>query len=671
MDFRLRPDGRHAPICRSLEEYLSYYEARGENWERQMLLKADYLSGSKSLFEKFIDYLTPFIYPSASSNSPNDQILQMKSDIERKNNERENIKLLSGGIRDIEFAIQALQLINGGKIKEIRSSNTLNALKLLYKARLLDRNEKLILTNAYIFYRQLEHYLQLMNDRQTHVIPEEGELLEKLSYYMRFHSIKKFKQQIIDTREQVRKIYDSILIGDEITESKNNILDRIKFKDIIRAGNDIQFLRDGRGITGNRTFDAKSIESFLKIERDIIEYLIKSTEPDKVLSNFVRVIKKSSFPSIWYSELLDKTFLKYLLNVCEYSQYSVDLFAEDEGLRDFLLSRKVFMKIPKNELSNLETKFLLFYFSVQITVGFVDPVTASQNLSDVIKSKLNRIIKNYSDQFEWNKDYFVAVLGSLGSSTITFYSDFDILFIVRNTKNYLDIEKGFQELLSVIKSKLYPFTIDCRLRPEGESSQLVWDVKNANEYFNKRARVWEYQAVTKLNFITGNKRLFNSFTKLVIMSSAKFDKNEIRMETIKMRNKLLVKRSAGLIDFYDVKKNAGTLNDIDFTIQYFIICDLELFSQSVGTPMVNSFELLSKKLKKRDIKILNDAFVFFKSIEMYNQLINNVSVSKIDLAGEKTNIFSEKISSGNVRDFKSMLKRYSSEVKNLYLQTIN
>jgi len=671
IDFRLRPDGRNAPICGSMKEYLNYYENRGENWERQMLLKAGYLAGSKSLYKKFIKYLTPFIYPSILSCSPREQILKMKNDIERKNSEQENIKLLPGGIRDIEFAVQALQLLNGGKIHEIRDGNTLNVIKQLYDSALLAKDEETILTEAYLFYRRIEHYLQLMNDRQTHIIPEEGELLEKMSYYLGFKSSKTFKEFVTSTRKEIRTIYNSILMDDESSLAKANQTKKIKFKDRIRANNDLQFLTDGKGITGSRTFDSKSIESFNKIELSLIDYLATSSDPDKELSNFVRIIKQSAFSSIWYNELIDKTFFNYLMTICEYSQYSIDLVAENKSMRDFLLNRKVFMKIPDNELSGMETGFILFYFSVQIIIGFIDPVNASHKLSAVISSKMNAIINNYSNQFDWEKDYFVASFGSLGSSTLTFYSDFDIVFIARNTVKHQNIDKQFQELLSILKSKLNPFTIDCRLRPEGESSQLVWDIKSANEYFKNRARVWEYQALTKISFVSGNKHLFNSFTKSAIASGERFGKDEIKQELIKMRNKIAVKLRAGMIDSFDFKKSEGALNDIDFSLQYYFLNDTDLFTRSVGTSMIDKFELLREKIVKRDLSLLIEGFKFYKSVEIFNQLIFNVSVSKVYLDDNKTKTISAIMKLGTIKEFKSALKTHSSNVKSIYSKIIN
>jgi len=324
-----------------------------------MLIKLNYLGGSKALYKKFTDFLTPFIYPSTLSVSPKKQIIKMKESIERRNTDEDNIKLIYGGIRDIEFSIQALQLLNGGKIKTVRNGNTLLAIEELRNNKLLSDKEVKTFSNAYIFYRKIEHYLQLTNNRQTHVIPEDGELLEKMSCFLGYKSSKEFKQQVVDNRNNVRKIYRSILSEEEIQSDANDALTDIIFEDKIRANNDLQYLREGKGITGTRTFDSKSIEGFRKIESHVYDYLKSSVYPDKTLSNFVRIIKGADFPSIWYSELTDKTFCEFLMRVCEFSQFSINLFAEDKELRELLLSRKVFTKIPIGELSLFNIKTIL------------------------------------------------------------------------------------------------------------------------------------------------------------------------------------------------------------------------------------------------------------------------------------------------------------------------
>jgi glutamate-ammonia-ligase adenylyltransferase len=111
IDLRLRPDGRNSPLCRTLTDYLIYFESKGEDWERQMLIKASFTGGSKDLFNRFISYLQPFIYPLSFSVSPKEQIARLKSNIEKNLQNDENIKLSPGGIRDIEFSVDRKSVV--------------------------------------------------------------------------------------------------------------------------------------------------------------------------------------------------------------------------------------------------------------------------------------------------------------------------------------------------------------------------------------------------------------------------------------------------------------------------------------------------------------------------------------------------------------------------------
>ncbi|UCH66530.1 MAG: hypothetical protein JSW63_05225 [Ignavibacterium sp.] len=672
IDFRLRPDGKTSPLCRSMQEYLDYYESRGEDWERQMLIKAAFLSGSSSLYNKFINYLLPFIFPSSFSVSPKKQILTMKENIERQINEEENIKLSYGGIRDIEFSVQALQLLNGGRNKNIRSGNTLSAIEALRKEDYIIKDEAETLTSAYIFYRQIEHYLQLMNNRQTHLIPSEGELLEKLSAYLGFKDVNSFNKNVTTTRNDVRNIYDSIFIEDDESYLISYDLDEIAFEDKIKALRELQFLKEGKGIIGNKTFDSKSINGFLQVERMFIDYLKSSESPDRILSNFVRVIKQTDLPSIWYSELRDETFFNLFIDLCEYSQYSVDLFAEDNELREFILNKKVFIKIPIKELTEYKLKYTLLYLSAQLTVGLLNTVNVSEILSIVIHSKINNLFEEYSQKKKWNKDYFVATMGSLGSSTINFYSDVDLLFIVRDLKKHDRIESHFQEVLALLRQNLKPFSVDCRLRPEGESSQLVWDIEDSKAYFMKRARAWEFQALTKISFVCGNKRLFNSFTRAASSNVSRFSSKQISNELKEMHKKITESTITASVDLFNIKKNRGGLIDIEFIIQSILLNNAELFNESLGKPFREQIELSSgKKLKAIEKKELLESFDLLKSIQLYNQTILNITSSKLLLDDAKLRLFVSKMNYENSKRLKDELKLQTSNVRKVFSKILN
>jgi glutamate-ammonia-ligase adenylyltransferase len=216
----------------------------------------------------------------------------------------------------------------------LKTGHTLTALQKLKQENLLTKEEEETLRTAYIFYRNVEHFLQLMNNAQTHTIPESGEIAEKLSFYFGFRDLNKFKEKIKEYREKVRTIFNSVVGEGKTISQQNKNFEQIKFNNPQRALSDIKFLREGKGLTVSRKFDKKSLDSFRKIEENIFEYLITSFDPDLCLSNFVRVIKQANFPSIWYDEFTDKNFLTIFLTLCESSQMVIDLFAEDKILRE-------------------------------------------------------------------------------------------------------------------------------------------------------------------------------------------------------------------------------------------------------------------------------------------------------------------------------------------------
>ncbi len=614
VDFRLRPDGRNSPLCRTITDYTLYYESRGEDWERQMLLKAGFVGGSKDLYNKFIKYLQPFIYPLGFSVSPTEQIAKLKSNIEKNLGNDENIKLSPGGIRDIEFSIQALQLLNGGKINEIRTGNTLEAIRLLNIHKLLGIGETEILTNSYILFRKIEHFLQLMNDKQTHLIPGPGELLEKLAFWMGYTSANEFRLDVAARQSEVKKIFNSIM-GE--TEKKDTLLDELKFSNPQRAESDLLFLREGKGILGQRQFDKKSIESFQNIEPFLLDYLGTCFRPDKVLQNFVRVIKNISFPSQWYREFSDKVFFRLFLDLCGMNQKTIDLFAEDSELSEHFISKGLNDKPVNDSFLFYSMKKLLYVLSALFTSEKIDSVMTGKLLTQSINNNIQIISdKLLSD----NKGYIIAGMGSFGSGEMNFSSDVDLIFIVNNIHEFPESQKKFQNLLMEIKRKFKPMEVDCRLRPEGKSSQLVWDFKAYEQYLLSRARVWELQSLCKLKFISGDKKLFNRFVKVIITRLKEGDPESIKKEIKEMRRKLSPSGTMDHMKIFNLKKERGCLLDIEFIVQYLILCSPELFRKTLPYSMEKKISLLFPD----NPEVLKN-YIFLKHLVIRNQCIFNTS----------------------------------------------
>ena len=670
IDFRLRPDGRTSLLTRSLQEYLNYYESRGEDWERQMLIKAGFVSGSKMLFKNFIGYLQPFIYPSSFSISPMEQIKKLKNNIEKSLKDDENIKLIPGGIRDIEFSVQALQLLNGGKLKKIRSNNTLDAIDYLKVTELLNEEEADVFYNSYIFYRKIEHYLQLMNDTQTHSIPSEGEILEKLSSYLGFKSSKQFNEAVAQNRNNVKAIYDSIIGKESELSLRENKISNIKFENPNRADKDFIYLSEGKGLLGQKEFDKSTIESFVKIEPSLIKYLDNCLQPDLVLQNFVRVIRNITFPSIWYNEFLDEKFFKSFLQLCEFSQKSIDLFAEDTDLHEYFLTRKVFQKYSNSDFINFNLKKLFFTLSVQITVELISIKKFSTTLSNYFLERIKLISKQFFSEIETSQ-IFIAGMGSFSIGEMTFASDIDLIFGTKSFEADNEVEKKFQGLLLKFKEEFKPFEVDCRLRPEGKSSQLVWELNSYKNYLQNRARIWELQAFSKMNFIFGDRKSYNNLIKSLVQRIKLENPESIKKEMKAMRAKMFPSTSYLSKNFY-IKKSSGGISDIEFIIQYLLLSNPDNYRKNIGKNKIKKLKNLQDKLTDNiDYEKLKDNFLFLKNLEILNQNIFNISSAMIAKDENKYKIYAKNLGISSANEFKKKLGSVIKENHTFYKNIFN
>lgn len=216
IDFRLRPDGKFSPLARSISYYQIYYESYGRDWERQMLLRMNYVSGNRDLFNRFYKSVENFVFPRSLLISP--QVLihrfrkiyleNLENDFETKDL---NLKHFLGGIRDVEFSVQALQLLNGGKFRKLRTPNTINAIEKLVELKLIDATSGENLINSYKFLRKIENFIQLMDDRQLHTIPQDDDKFLNLVKYLGLKNSIQFNNKLKSVREFVQNFSKKFL----------------------------------------------------------------------------------------------------------------------------------------------------------------------------------------------------------------------------------------------------------------------------------------------------------------------------------------------------------------------------------------------------------------------------------------------------------------------------
>jgi glutamate-ammonia-ligase adenylyltransferase len=221
VDLLLRPEGKQGGIASSLKEFKQYYATRGTAWERMALIKTWPVAGDQTLGKKFLSMVRSFIYDRPLDSEALDEIKKIKEKIDRKVLSRDqthrNVKLGFGGIREIEFTVQALQLSSGGLASDLRERHTISALRALFAHRLLSEEEHRTLSEAYLFLRDVENKLQMVYDFQTHALPaDENELRDcalRLGYRdtNRETATAEFLKDYRSHTTKVNRIFQSVL----------------------------------------------------------------------------------------------------------------------------------------------------------------------------------------------------------------------------------------------------------------------------------------------------------------------------------------------------------------------------------------------------------------------------------------------------------------------------
>src|SRR5256884_1216728 len=302
IDLRLRPEGSAGPLARSLESMAHYYYGFGETWERVALIKARGVAGDRELAYEFLRQHQPFIYPRSPTPDLLDEIANIKRRIERDvvgpDKLERDVKLGTGGIREIEFVVQALQLIHGAHHAFLQEASTLKALRGLRQLDLLPHDEVLTLDKAYRFLRRVEHRLQIEAEQQSHTVPQEPEALRRLALSLRFSSGERFTAALHEKLNSVRSIFERVISKPPAEPAK---IDLDIFSDQKRAAKALADLAQG---PAGFHIAPRTRQIFRKLRPVLLEWLAKTAGPDATLHQFFRFFEAYRFCRFFFSGFL-------------------------------------------------------------------------------------------------------------------------------------------------------------------------------------------------------------------------------------------------------------------------------------------------------------------------------------------------------------------------------
>jgi glutamate-ammonia-ligase adenylyltransferase len=296
--------------------------------------------------------------------------------------------------------------------------------------------------------------------------------------------------------------------------------------------------------------------------------------------------------------------------------FTSSLLEHPEFIDDFL-SRALFY--PGIDLTKFETHRLFFYLNTRLIKNIITPAEFSNQLSAYLYEKISEYFYNIPNR----DNYFIAALGSLSSEELSFGSDLDLLVVAK--KETGESEDEITRFLHLLEKKLFPLTVDFRLRPEGESSRLVWDIAAYDKYLSKRASVWEFLAFTKLDYVAGNKNLFSDFTNMLFRYRSRFEGEVIFSEAKRMYRKVISSNSFNVKNKIDLKKSHGFLKTLDFTIASQILADNVKFTELIGKSASGKIQSLCENGKLSEDAF--HAYSFFRKVLLFSQSIFNTGKS--------------------------------------------
>ncbi len=560
VDLRLRPDGQSGPLAMSRAAYLSYYETRGETWERQMLLKARCAAGAISVGERFLKDIEPFVFPRSRLRSPLEEIAAVKRRIEEKVKDEENIKLGAGGIRDIEFIVQGLQLVHAGERRSLRVRGTLPALERLAEAKLLKPRERSALRSAYGFLRRVEHRLQLLEGRQTHSLPATTEEIHALARRLAYRGERAFRTDLQRHQASVRTIYGRT-IGITVEYGRR---------------------QDSKGRNRPRTPE---------LPREVVDAFVGSGSADAL----VREIRRWRAPqwairnltTLAGAEGVRRTLLhgmqhdrfrEMIVRICSRSRWLTDLMAREPLFVESLAAR------PEEVLSSeIGWEFLrrsdpLRFRSfneaksvARFILGLQEISGLLMEISAIAETMLETVTADAVAAQLPKGRFAVVALGKLGSGEMTIGSDLDLVFVRGEGSGDVSVraDRAGKQILNALQTDDGGrYDVDLRLRPEGHNAPAVAAVDYLEQYFAGRADLWERQALLRARVVYGDDWFRARLASLIGRFAYENPLEEGWVERMgEMRQRIGRERSKGKKGATDLKVGEGGLMDIEFTVQ--------------------------------------------------------------------------------------------------------
>ncbi|MEU2763812.1 bifunctional [glutamine synthetase] adenylyltransferase/[glutamine synthetase]-adenylyl-L-tyrosine phosphorylase [Streptomyces sp. NPDC007027] len=625
VDANLRPEGRNGPLVRTLSSHLAYYQRWAKTWEFQALLKARAVAGDPELGAEYVEAVSPLVWGAADRENFVPDVQKMRrrvvDNIPADRIERE-LKLGPGGLRDVEFAVQLLQLVHGRSDASLHSGSTLEALRALADGGYVGRADAAQLDEAYRFLRAMEHRIQLHRLRRTHLVPEDEADLRRIgrSLGMRTDPVAELNKAWKRHASVVRRLHEKIFYRPlldavaQLAPGESRLspkaaairLEALGYADPAAA------LRHLEALSSGVTRKAAIQRTLLPV---LLGWFADSADPDAGLLGF-RKVSDALGKTPWYLRLLrdEGAAAENLARVLSAGRLAPDLLmrapeavailGDPEGLRprtrehleqevlaavgragDAESAVAVVRGVRRRELFRTTAADLIGSYGTEDSpaeqdhgalVDRVGSAVTDLNAATIAGALRAAVRERWGDTLPTR--FAVIGMGRFGGHELSYGSDADVLFVHRPREGVSDEEAGraansvvgeMRRLLQLPTADP-PLLIDADLRPEGRTGPMVRTLKSYEAYYRRWSLVWESQALLRAEHMAGDEELGRAFVELVdplrypMEGLGEDAVREIRRLKARMESERMPR---GADPTLHAKLGRGGLSDVEWTVQ--------------------------------------------------------------------------------------------------------
>jgi [glutamine synthetase] adenylyltransferase / [glutamine synthetase]-adenylyl-L-tyrosine phosphorylase len=658
VDLRLRPDGAQGEVCLSLEGARNYYQKRARDWELQMLIKARVAAGDPGPGRDLLEFVAPLTYSSTTDFSKVEAVSVARTRIHEKLNRKRggkpelDVKLVSGGIRDIEFLTQCLQRLHGGRDGWVRHGGTILALARLRDKNLISEIEYGRLAPAYSFLRNLEHRLQIQDDRQTHTLPDDPAELETLARRLppsvlgAGASADNLMAELRRHLGNVREIYGRVVHMQRPSPP------------VVTAGNEPEPPAPAvwepaaqEGVSANLArqlaqkapefattlvrsrlrYGARALEHFLERILQNPEWLCRLNRDELLAGDLVDLFEHSPF----FAEQLNRKpeLIEQLLELRSKPRGSDDYrdvtstLAEPADLRRFF----------NREMLRIQADSICLRRPIWDTLEWTSDL-ADCTIAAVYRMAAGQIAAAHppaSPAYRPGRQMMVVALGRLGLREFDLGSDADLVFIIADHDAgervfWTRVAERLIEILTAYTGDGTLFAADTRLRPNGREGPLVQTETAFREYFERGAEAWEGVTYLKARLVAGDERAGERFLhelqKLDWERHGQTERSRPQLRQMRMRLEQEQSRDNPL------KAGSGGYYDIDFALMYLRLKSAGIFYKVLNTPARIDVVYKMGHLDRADARFLLDAATLYRAVDHALRLASGQAAGKLPAA---------------------------------------